>query len=322
MGAQPVYMSTPAEMIRSGRRKRQWSQGDLAGELGVSQSLVSIWERGEAAPNPEQERKITALLRVRDQQSEPPNALVQRTSDIGQWLKTERMANGLIQTELAEKLGVSQPTVSLWELGKQTPDQNQLAALKKILGDDTAGASAQGSSDEAPSIFGVWLAKTRQAKHLTVNELALRAGVSVATLYNIETGRAASPHRKTIARLEAALNEQFPKESERELEKANEIPGLGEFSDFDPHDSGNLPEVAGVYVFYDISQRPIYVGQASNIKLRLRDHNEKFWFRRPIVDAGAYVPVTDKTLRDQLETILIKFLKQNAVINKNKVDRD
>src|SRR6202011_5141200 len=118
-------------------------------------------------------------------------------------------------------------------------------------------------------------------------------------------GRAASPHPKTIEKLETALNEKFPKESEKELERANAIPGLGEFSDFDPHDLANLPEAPGVYVFYDVSQRPIYVGQATSIRVRIRDHRDKFWLRSPIVETASYVPIKDKGLRDQLETILI-----------------
>ena len=49
------------------------------------------------------------------------------------------------------------------------------------------------------------------------------------------------------------------------------IEGLGEFSDFDPHSDTSLwPEGGGVYVFYDISHRPIYVGQSGNIQRRLK----------------------------------------------------
>jgi hypothetical protein len=75
-------------------------------------------------------------------------------------------------------------------------------------------------------------------------------------------------------------------------------------------------------VFYDISGRPIYVGKATNIADRVGDHKEKFWFRQPIVQTAAYIEIRDKTLRDQLETVLIQFLKNNAVINKNKTARD
>ena len=66
----------------------------------------------------------------------------------------------------------------------------------------------------------------------------------------------------------------------------------------------------------------IYVGQATNIADRIQDHLDKFWFKRPIVELGAYIEINDKKLRNQVETVLIQFLKKNAVINKNKTARD
>jgi hypothetical protein len=50
-------------------------------------------------------------------------------------------------------------------------------------------------------------------------------------------------------------------------------------------------------------------------------HNEKFWCRTPIVHKASYVRVEDQTLRRQLESTLIKFLKSNAVINRQQVVR-
>jgi hypothetical protein len=44
-------------------------------------------------------------------------------------------------------------------------------------------------------------------------------------------------------------------------------------------------------------------------------------YRSPIVERAAYVRVDDETLRGQLEETLIKFLKSNAVINQNFVER-
>jgi len=64
------------------------------------------------------------------------------------------------------------------------------------------------------------------------------------------------------------------------------------------------------------------VGQSRDIRRRIRtDHLEKFWYRRPIVEKASYVRVADVRLRDQLERTLIKFLKSNAVLNKQQVDR-
>jgi hypothetical protein len=69
-------------------------------------------------------------------------------------------------------------------------------------------------------------------------------------------------------------------------------------------------------VLYDISQRPIYIGQGINIAVRLTTISECFWYKDPIITYGSFIEVKDKTLRTQLELVLIKVLKNNAVVNK------
>ena len=105
------------------------------------------------------------------------------------------------------------------------------------------------------------------------------------------------------------------------MKKAAEITGVGRLTDFNPHDEDDFPAEPGVYVFYDISERPIYVGESSNIKARVRNHVDKFWYKSPIVETAAYVKVDAASLRKQLEETLIKFLQSDAVINKKAVDR-
>ena len=112
----------------------------------------------------------------------------------------------------------------------------------------------------------------------------------------------------------------IPSEAKDEIREEATIKDVGELIDFDPHDDEDLPSFPGIYVLYDISERPIYVGQGE-IKRRIRDHRDKFWFKPPIVETGAYVRIDERALREKVETILIRFLKSNAVINKQKVDR-
>ena len=40
------------------------------------------------------------------------------------------------------------------------------------------------------------------------------------------------------------------------------------------------------------------------------------------VKTGAYIEIPDSTSRDQIETVLTQFLKNNALINKQKTVRD
>lgn len=167
-----------------------------------------------------------------------------------------------------------------------------------------------------------WLTKTRLEKNISVPELAASAGVSPQAVYNIESGRILNPRQETIRRLERALGKEIPKEAKEEIREEAKIEGVGELIDFDPHSDNDLPAVAGIYVLYDISERPIYVGQGADIRSRIRSHRDKFWFKQPIVHTAAYVKIEEKSLREKVETLLIRFLKSNAVINKQNVERE
>lgn len=117
----------------------------------------------------------------------------------------------------------------------------------------------------------------------------------------------------TAGHIEEAVKEEF------------DIPDVGEMTSFDPYSVADMPTEPGIYVFYDISDRPIYVGESGNIRDRIRNantgHVEKFWYKSPIVETAAFVKVPNEKLRKQLEQTLIKFLRSNAVINKKGVDR-
>jgi transcriptional regulator with XRE-family HTH domain len=207
----------------------------------------------------------------------------------------------------------------MWEKGKAAPGKDQLLKLNEILGGLTRTSEAvTEAKSQAP--IAAWLSRALAKKDLTVGELAAKADVSVPTVYNILSGRAENPHPRTIAALEKALGDNF--ESKDEASEASEITGVGELIDFNPYDQKELPTKAGVYVLYDISQRPIYVGKASNIAGRLNDHGTRFWYKRPLVETGAYIEIQNKLLRDQIETVLIQFLKNNAVINKQRTVRE
>lgn len=125
----------------------------------------------------------------------------------------------------------------------------------------------------------------------------------------------------TRKKLERALNNKLPADAAAEVAEEAKITGLGKLEDFDPHLDSERPDEAGIYMLYDISERPVYVGEGSSVRKRIKDHEEKFWFKRPIVDSASWIQVKNKQLRRQIETLLIKFLKSNAVLNKQNVDR-
>ena len=310
------------DRIREWRHANNLSQAELGERLHVSQGTVSAWERGKAIPQKSEMPKLNKILGLPFSNSaEAVVAEPQRpiAANLGERIRERRRANGLSQAELGKRLGTVQPTISAWEKGKSAPGDEQLLKLNEILGGITA--DAQGVTEaESQSAVTAWLSRALVKKDLTAGELAARANVSVATVYNILAGRAQNPHPRTITALEKALGDTF--ESKEDTSKASEIAGIGELIDFDPYDQKEIPTQAGVYVLYDISQRPIYVGKAFKISVRLNDHSTRFWYKRPLVETGAYIEIKDAVLRDQIETVLIQFLKNNAVINKQKTVRD
>jgi transcriptional regulator with XRE-family HTH domain len=97
----------------------------------------------------------------------PPAELTRDSIPVGyqDQLKALRKKRQLSQAQLAELIGVEQPTVQRWESGKRVPDLDNLQALARALG-TTPGAILDGDSvvSIGPTLFikgevaaGVWL---------------------------------------------------------------------------------------------------------------------------------------------------------------------
>jgi transcriptional regulator with XRE-family HTH domain len=246
----------------------------------------------------------------------------------GERMQRGRKTSSWTQAQLAGKLGVTQAAISNWETDRVVPSPEQKSKIREVLGLNVADAAdvagvppADGQERVGPSAFGNWLNRVRLEQHLSVADLSFRASVSIPAIYNIESGRIESPRSETVRKLETALGQKIPAETKKEVREEAKVEGVGEFFEFDPHDKTDWPSSSGIYVLYDVSERPIYVGQGTDIKSRIRDHEEKFWFKYPIVSTAAYVKIDDELLRTKIEKILIRFLKRNAVINKQNVDR-
>lgn len=55
------------------------------------------------------------------------------TNNIGRFLQEVRKEKGLTQKDLAEKIGVSDKTISKWENGNSTPDTSMLLSISEAL---------------------------------------------------------------------------------------------------------------------------------------------------------------------------------------------
>lgn len=247
-------------------------------------------------------------------------------STLGQRLRRARQREGLTQQHLADKLGVTQATIANWEAG--SPFTSSRSRIEKILGPLTNKKQLQsdeGGTQSAPvesdiSSFGSWVRENRNKLSLSVPELAQKAKISAVAIYNIENGKIKNPQTATRNKLASAFNATVPSDVVEETEGEQSIEGLGSLRDFDPYDESEWPQSPGVYVLYDVTERPVYVGKGQKIATRLAAHEkQKFWIK-PIVYYASYIEVKDAKMRHQLEQVLIKFLKSNAVINVQSVE--
>jgi transcriptional regulator with XRE-family HTH domain len=249
---------------------------------------------------------------------------------LGRRIRRAREREGLTQQALADKVGVTQGSIASWEAGKP-PKKANMSGLQEVLGPlsmKKASKSSGAQDEKAPttpdseiSSFGIWLRAQRSEQSLSVPELAKSADVSAPAIYNIESGKIQNPQAATRDRLAKALKQSVPEQVVTDTEQEQAIVGLGSLTDFQPYEKDRWPQCAGVYVLYDINQRPLYVGKAERIATRLHEHLEKLWFRSPIVEYASYIEVADKQLRHQLEQVMIKFLKSNAVLNKQSAEK-
>lgn len=238
-------------------------------------------------------------------------------------LRKARASQEFTQAQLAERLGYANGSiVSQWENQVAEPGDEIFDKLVTIFGGDAFSDDA--STLQEISNLGDYVRRKRINLGLTIAQVAAQIGVSYAAIWNIECGNTLSPQKRTLKGLEEVFQEKLPIKIAEEVKQEAEIEvkGVGEFLQFDPHDEKNLPETSGVYVFYDVSERPIYIGISKNIRSRIKNsHWDKFWYRPPIVQTAAYIEVKEQELRRQLEKTMIKFLRRHAVINKQDVDR-
>lgn len=181
---------------------------------------------------------------------------------------------------------------------------------------------SEASDDDDLSPFGDWLKQARDAKNWTQIDLADKTGISSQQISNLETGRTRNPQKRTREKLELALGSGPPQSVVFAEESLNTIVGLGQLVGFDPYDIDALPTEQGVYVFYDRTKRPVYVGRATkrSIGQRVQEHTEKFWFKAPVVQAAAYLAIPDEGLCKQTEQVLIKFMRTHLLLNKQGVE--
>ena len=191
-------------------------------------------------------------------------------------------------------------------------------------------------TDDAISEFGELIRLNLKALNWNQSALAQISGVSNATISLIINNKYPNPSKKIVEKIRTAFDNEYKIQGKKSSSSPSDfenattndsttpaVPGVGGFESFDPYNEETWPNSAGIYVFYDLTGRPVYVGKTDrSIVNRVAEHQEKFWFRPPTVEKGFFLKIEDAQLNDKIESILIAFLGDQALFNRNKLRKD
>jgi DNA-binding transcriptional regulator YiaG len=110
--------------IRKRRLDLSISQAALAEQLGVNREAITNWEAGLQEPDLSRMPLVLDFL---------GQSLILKDRALAEQIRTKRRSLGLTQVEFGRRVGVSQETVLLWELGKREPTGQPRRRLILIL---------------------------------------------------------------------------------------------------------------------------------------------------------------------------------------------
>jgi len=140
-------------------------------------------------------------------QKPPPHGYPRKLETLGDHLRKRRLDLGLLQREVADKLGCNEATVTNWELKRTSPQLRFVPRIIAFLG--------YVPQEHAPRTLGERIVATRRLLGLTQKELARRLGVDPSTLGRWERD-GGKPPRKLLERLNAFLTSLAADVGERE----------------------------------------------------------------------------------------------------------
>lgn len=226
-------------------------------------------------------------------------------------IRENRRKVGMSQKELARILGVSQSLISQWENGSVLPGGEMLERTSGILGVDLPEPTGEFE-------LRTWLRRKREQRRLSRGELAKRARLSPLTIYYIETGRTESPQEATLERLQRVLG-RLPSRVTREVKAEGTFEDLefrGPFPVSEWKENLEEGKTSCVYVFYDQLKRPVRIGETDDLRRRLKEYEQNYWwFRAPTVESFAYVKLNDSDFRRKTEKVMIKLVGGGVVFN-------
>lgn len=126
----------------------------------------------------------------------------------GDTISQARESRNLTQFGLAEKIGVSKNTVTLWEIGKRSPRHDKLAKLSSVLDlplDLLEEKLHSAKNGDCLKSVGSLLKSEREKAGLSIKKLARLAGLSYRFISRLEQNEE-NPNFVIIRRLASILD--------------------------------------------------------------------------------------------------------------------
>lgn len=129
------------ERLKALRKEAGLTQKDMARNFGTSQPSYQQWESGKRTPNSDNLEKLANffnvstdyLIGLSDTKTTAQAIEIPNTSTFAQRLKALRKEAGLTQKEIAEQLGIKQPTYAQWENGRVKPKAETLEKFSNFF---------------------------------------------------------------------------------------------------------------------------------------------------------------------------------------------
>ncbi len=178
--------------LRNLRRSRNLSLDEAGRRSGASKAALSAWENGTRCPRGPALVRLLGAYEADDRTkaclvglADPRHVRIALADspfgpvEVGTVLRAMRERRGIVQAELAGRIGVSQAAVSRWEAGDDAPSSETLHALGFALGaspeetlalGSAAGQGAGGLAEDPEAVTQqIWAGPT----HHSLRELLL-----------------------------------------------------------------------------------------------------------------------------------------------------
>ena len=205
-----VWTTRLGAHLQASRKSAGLRRVDLAGQLGVSEETIRLWEKGAVQPSADRLARLIALLSLETAQwaAETPHA--PELPPLARRLRSEREARGITQAGVVRILGVPQATYAGWETGRSTPGTSLFQRLAAFLGIPERDVETLCASPFVVDFatwppFGQFVGARRQELRLTRAALADVLGVAQSTVVSWELGYRV-PAAEQLTRLADALS--------------------------------------------------------------------------------------------------------------------